>query len=193
MPCVHQKLETSTAQSRHSGHVAEIRNEFCVPQKEKKASRNSYKMGRAVKACHTTHLALSLQFIPGSLDLCPHLLFRVKSSVHRCGNLGEFTPCRCLFISAYLIIFHLEQETEEAPRWFLLMNVSSTSGTDPRRTSSKKRERFRHTGNLGCLSVQPSLISWRPLLPDATQITMSSGGIENINGNEVKESSSKGI
>lgn len=47
--------------------------------------------------------------------------------------------------------------------------------------------------NLGCLSIQPSLISWRPLLPDATQITMSSGGIENINGNEVKESSSKGI
>lgn len=159
MPCGHQKLETSTVLSQHSGHVAEIRNEFCVPQREKKASRNSDKMEHVVKACHSAHLALWLQFIPCSLTLCPCLLFRIKSSVHLCGNLGEFTPSWCLFISAYLIIFHLEQETEEAPRWFLLMNVSSTSGRDPWRTSSEKRERSRRTVTLG--TSQYSLLSFR--------------------------------
>lgn len=54
-------------------------------------------------------------------------------------------------------------------------------------------ERVQTHRNLGCLSMQPSLGSRRPLLPNVTQITMSSGGIENINGNEVKESSSEGI
>lgn len=146
----------------------------------------------AVKAGPSACLLLRIQFTPCSANLCPHLLFRVKSSLHLCGNLGEFTPCQCLFISAYLIIFHLEQETEEAPRWFLLINVSSTQGETPDGLPLRKRKVQTHR-NLGCLSMQPSLISWRPLLPNVTQITMSSGGIENINGNEVKESSSKGI
>jgi len=47
--------------------------------------------------------------------------------------------------------------------------------------------------NLGCLSIDSFLISRGTSFPNVTQITMSSGEIENINGNEVKESSSKGI
>lgn len=47
--------------------------------------------------------------------------------------------------------------------------------------------------DLGCLPIQPSPMSRSSVFPDVTQITMSSRGIEKINDNEAKESSSEGI
>lgn len=64
---------------------------------------------------------------------------------------------------------------------------------NPLWTSSGDKRKVKTYHNFGCLSVDFSLISWSSSFPNVTQITMSRGEIENINGNEVKESSSKRI
>lgn len=109
-------------------------------------------------------------------------------------TLLEFTPSQRLFLPAYLIIFHLEQETGGVPRWFLQIDASLTSGREglPDGLPVCKRKVKAHR-DLGCPPIQPSPISRSSVFPNATQMTMSSRGIEKINDNEAKESSSKGI
>lgn len=191
-PCGNCELK-STLLSQHSRRVEEIRNLIlCVSIGKKKPLWIPVKWNMPSKQS-----LLPISLSESNLCLVPWASApssnQSKIFTSR-WNVLEFTPSQHLFLPAYLIIFHLEQETGGALRWFLQINTSLTSGRGglPDGLPVRKGKVKAHC-DLGCLPTQPSPISQSSVFPDATQITMSSRGIEKINDNEAKESSSKGI
>lgn len=120
-PRANCELEESAVLRQHSRHVAEELH--CVSQKEiRKASRSPCEMGRTAKGAllYTSFWESNLCLVPWTSGPSSNLRKIFTPSV------WEFTRIhpKPVSLPPCIFIFYFEQETEGAPRWFLLMTGS---------------------------------------------------------------------